>query len=60
MRCISFVSNESCARLSGNTAAIAINLFFVLSKGTKNFENFQENVYDIKWVSFDDCCSLGP
>ena len=30
--------------------AIGIDLFFIFSKGTKNFEHFQENVYDPRWV----------
>lgn len=25
-------------------------MFFIMSKGTKNFEHFQEEVYDVKWV----------
>ncbi|KAL7451488.1 hypothetical protein ACHAWC_003318 [Mediolabrus comicus] len=29
---------------------IGINLFFILNKGTKNFEHFQQNVYDDRWV----------
>ena len=31
--------------------AIGIDLFFIFSKGTKNFTHFQEEVYDPKWVS---------
>jgi sodium-dependent phosphate transporter len=31
-------------------ATIGVNLFFILNKGTKNFEHFQENVYDDRWV----------
>lgn len=31
-------------------ATIGVNLFFILNKGTKNFEHFQENVYDNRWV----------
>jgi len=30
--------------------AIGIDLFFIMSKGTKNFEHFQEEVYDVKWI----------
>jgi len=33
-----------------NIQAIGIDLFFIMSKGTKNFEHFQEEVYDVKWV----------
>ena len=29
---------------------LAINVFFIFSKGTKNFTDFHENVYDLKWV----------
>lgn len=31
-------------------ATIGVNIFFILNKGTKNFEHFQENVYDNRWV----------
>jgi len=31
-------------------ATIGVNLFFILNKGTQNFEYFQENVYDNRWV----------
>jgi sodium-dependent phosphate transporter len=29
---------------------IGLNVFYVFAKGTKNFSNFQDEVYDIKWV----------
>lgn len=29
---------------------LAIDVFFIFSKGTKNFTYFHENVYDLKWV----------
>ncbi|KAL7514597.1 hypothetical protein ACHAXN_011924 [Cyclotella atomus] len=29
---------------------IGLNVFFIFNKGTKNFTNFQDEVYDIKWV----------
>jgi recombinational DNA repair protein RecT len=29
---------------------IGLNIFYVFSKGTKNFAHFQEEVYDVKWV----------
>jgi sodium-dependent phosphate transporter len=31
-------------------ATIGVNLFFILNKGTKNFDHFQEHVYDNRWV----------
>lgn len=36
--------------ISSFPLAIAINIFFILRKGTKNFQYFQEHVYDTKWV----------
>jgi hypothetical protein len=29
---------------------IGLNVFYVFAKGTKNFSNFRDEVYDIKWV----------
>lgn len=29
---------------------IGIDVFFIFNKGTKNFEHFQKEVYDDKWV----------
>jgi hypothetical protein len=29
---------------------IALDIFFVLTKGTSNYDHFQNEVYDVKWV----------
>lgn len=29
---------------------IALDIFFILTKGTSNFDHFQNEIYDVKWV----------
>lgn len=37
---------------------LAIDVFFILNKGTKNFTYFHENIYDDKWV-IPTCLGVG-